>query len=264
MSETKSKKPKKTRTRQRSTNKVDYINEHELALMLSIGRNCRKFGEPVRELTQVSRQEFDKNYQEYQVLIEEGRDKRDSKVQECFKNALWHSQFAEPTEDEIARVYELLVLLSRRCIHTFSRNSHLTEDELGSLAFERWIRYRENFNPLRKSEITDNRVNAFAYMTQVIKNIIYEEFNKVNKETSSEILPPGVLHSIEDTSEFSELEECRDMLIKESLRCTNLETCLKNIAKKYEMDPSVIIKTITVFSLLPQIEQNILENVWDF
>ena len=41
----------------------EYINEHELALMLSIGRNCRNFGEPARECTEEARKIFDEAYQ---------------------------------------------------------------------------------------------------------------------------------------------------------------------------------------------------------
>lgn len=243
----------------------EYINEHELALMLSIGRNCRNFGEPIRELTEEARAVFDESVANYIKYMQEFKgNKQHPLIQENFKRALEVSPFVEPTKQEIVRVYELIALLARRCLRTFGRNSHLNEDELGSLAFERWVRYRENFNPLRRSEISGNRVNSFSYLTQVIKNIIFEEHNKLKREVSDEEVPVGVLLGIEDDSELQELEECKDMLLKESLKCIEFETCLKNIARKYEISPEIIIKTILFFDLRPQIESNILENKWDF
>jgi len=39
---------------------------------------------------------------------------------------------------------------------------------------------------------------------------------------------------------------------------------LKNIARKYEMEPNLIIKTVVFYDLKPQIDANILANKWDF
>lgn len=243
----------------------EYINEHELALMLSIGRNCRNFGEPARTCTEEHRKIFDEAYSNYKQYMQEfNGNKANPLVQENFKKTLEVSPYVEPTQHEIARVYELILLLCRRCLRTFGRNSHLSEDELGSLAFERWVRYRENFDPLKRSEISGNRVNAFAYLTQVVKNIVYGEYHKYNKEVSDEEVSACVLSSIVDDSILQELEECKNMLLKESLRCTDLEKCLKNISQKYEIEPNIIIKTIIFYDLKPQIEANILENKWDF
>lgn len=243
----------------------EYINEHELALMLSIGRNCRTFGEPKRVTTLEAREVFDESLAGYiEALQKANGDKRNPLVQENFKRALEVSANVEPNEKEIARVYELLVLLSRRCLRTFGRNSPISEDELGSLAFERWVRYRENFDPTKKSQVSGVRVNAFAYMTQVIKNIIFEVFNKSKKETSTETLSPAVLDDIEDDGMLQELEECRDMLIKECEKCTEFSSCLLNIAKKYGIEPEIIIKTVMFYDLRPQMEQIILNNKWDF
>lgn len=243
----------------------EYINEHELALMLSIGRNCRNFGEPARECTAEAREIFDEAYSNYKKYMQEFKgNKTNPLVQENFKKALEVSPYVEPTPREVARTYELILLLSRRCLRTFGRNSHLSEDELGSLTFERWVRYRENFDPLKRSEISGNRVNAFAYLTSVTKNIIFGEFHQRNKEVSSEDVPDGVLGSLVDESNLQELEECKNMLLKESLKCSDFEKCLKNIARKYEMEPNLIIKTIVFYDLKPQIEANILDNKWDF
>lgn len=243
----------------------EYINEHELALMLSIGRNCRNFGEPKRECTEEARKTFDEAYGNYKKYMEEFKgNKQNPLVQSSFKKALEASPFVEPTQREVARVYELIILLCRRCLRTFGRNSHLSEDELGSLTFEQWVRYRENFNPLKISEISGNRVNAFSYMTQVTRNVIYGEYNKHNREVSDEEVPSGVLSSIEDESNLQELEECKQMILKESLKCTDFAKCLKNIARKYEVEPNTIIKTVVFFDLKPQIEANILANKWDF
>lgn len=243
----------------------EYINEHELALMLSIGRNCRNFGEPARECTDEARKIFDEAYVNYKkYMLEYKGNKTNPLVQENFKKALEISPYVEPTQREVARAYELILLLCRRCLRTFGRNSHLSEDELGSLAFERWVRYRENFDPLKRSEITGHRVNAFSYLTQVVKNILYGEFHKHNKEVSDDDVPDGILSSLVDESILQELEECKNMLLKESLKCSDFEKCLKNIARKYEMEPNLIIKTIVFYDLKPQLEANILENKWDF
>lgn len=243
----------------------EYINEHELALMLSIGRNCRNFGEQKRECTEEARKTFDEAYSNYKKYMKEFKgNKQNPLVQSSFKKALEVSSFVEPTQREVARVYELIILLCRRCLRTFGRNSHLSEDELGSLTFEQWVRYRENFNPLKISEISGNRVNAFSYMTQVTRNVIYGEYNKHNREVSDEEVPQGVLSNIEDESNLQELEECKQMILKESLKCTDFSKCLKNIARKYEVEPNIIIKTVVFFDLKPQIEANILANKWDF
>lgn len=243
----------------------NYINEHELALMLSIGRNCKKFGEPKRACTQEAREIFDTSLSGYFEALEKANgDKRNPLVQSNFKRALEVSAFVEPSDREIARVYELLVLLSRRCLRTFGRNSPLSEDELGSLAYERWVRYRENFDPTKKSDVSGLRVNAFAYLTQVVKNIIFEQFNKLKRETSTETLPPSFLEDIEDDSLLQELEECRELILKESERCVEFDTCLRNIAAKHEIDPNIIIKTVMFYELIPQIKNNILHNKWDF
>lgn len=243
----------------------EYINEHELTLMLSIGRNCRNFGEPVRELTEEARKIFDENLSAYFIALAESKgDKRNPKVQEHFKKALEASPNVEPNDKEVARIYELLLLLSRRCLRTFGRNSPVTESELGSLLFERWVRYRENFDPSKKSKISGLRVNSFAYLTQVCKNVIFEIFHKSRKETSTETLHPAALEDIEDESLLMELEECKSMIIKESEKCTDFAACLRNIQKKYEIDPDLIVKTILFFDLQPQIEDNIQKNKWDF
>lgn len=243
----------------------EYINEHELALMLSIGRNCRNFGEPARECTEEARKIFDEAYQNYKKYMQEFKgNKSNPLVQENFKKALEVSPYVEPTQHEVARAYELILLLCRRCLRAFGRNSHLSEDELGSLAFERWVRYRENFDPLKRSAISGNRVNAFAYLTSVVKNIIYGEYHQHNKEVSSDEVPEGVLGSLVDSSILGELEECKDLLLKESLKCTDFEKCLKNIAKKHEIEPSIIIKTVVFYDLKPKIDANILANKWDF
>lgn len=244
---------------------MEYINEHELTLMLSIGRNSRNFGEPVRELTTEAREIFDESYKQYKHYMKETKgDKRSVNVQKHFKKALEVSENVEPTDEEIAKVYELLVLLARRCLRTFGRNSHLSEDELGSLAFERWVRYRENFDPKKRSTISGARVNSFAYMTQVIKNIIYGEFHKANKEQSIETIPVDISLNIEVDNTIQELEECRDMLVKESLKCSDFDNCLRSIARKYDIDPDIIIKTIMFYDLRPVIEENIWHNLWDF
>lgn len=243
---------------------IEYINEHELALMLSIGRNCRKFGEPARQCSIQNREIFDDAYEKYkQFMIEFKGNKQNPLIQENFKRALEVSPYVEPTDKEIARVYELILLLSRRCLRTFGRSSPLSEDELGSLVYERWVRYRENFDPLKRSDVSGNRVNAFAYLTQVVKNVIFGEYNKNKREVTDEI-PASVIHEIEDECELQELEDCRQLLLKESLRCTEFETCLLNIAKKYEIEPRIIIKTVIFYDLRPQIEANILDNKWDF
>lgn len=243
----------------------EYINEHELSLMLSIGRNCRNFGEPARECTKQHRKIFDEAYANYKKYMQEfNGNKLNPKVQESFLKALESSPFVEPTKGEVERVYELILLLSRRCLRTFGRNSHLSEDELGSLTFERWVRYRENFDPLKQSEVSGNRVNAFAYMTQVIKNVIFGEYHKHKKEVSDEDIPDSVLTDIAADDTIKELEECKNMILKESERCTEFETCLRNIARKYEVDPGIIVKTIIFYDLRPDIELNILNNKWDF
>ena len=248
----------------------EYINEHELALMLSIGRNCKSFGEPARECTSESREIFDTAYSDYKkyMAVFKGN-KQNAQVQESFKRALEVSPYVEPTDKEIARVYELILLLARRCLRTFGRSSPLREDELGSLVFERWVRYRENFDPLKSSEISGSRVNAFAYLTQVTKNCIYGEYNKNRRELQEEVsldvahVAQGV-HEVQDNSELQELEYCRQLLLKESLRCVEFSSCLLNIARKYEISPHIIIKAIIFFDLKPQIEANILNNKWDF
>lgn len=244
---------------------TDYINEHELALMLSIGRNYEALGGSPRVCTPEAREQFDQVYSEYNAALKASKgEKRNTEVQRTFKEALAVSAFVAPTKEEIHRLYELLVLLSRRCLRTFGRNSALTEDELGSLTFEMWAKYRETFNPDKKSEITGNRVNAFAYMTQVIKNIIYGEFNKRSKEEAIEDLSPAVLNDLKEDETIQELEECRDLLLKESTKCVDFAKCLRNIASKYEIAPDTIIKTVMFFDLQPAIEENIRKNVWDF
>lgn len=242
----------------------DYINEHELSVLLSLGRNSPYFGPQARKTSKEAREKFDAAYANYQRCLEESGEKRNSLVQQYFKEALWESQFVEPTKEEIERVSELILLLARRCLRTFGRNSRLNEKELGSLTFERWVRYRENFDPLKKSDITGNRVNAFAYMTQVIKNIIFADFNENKKEVSSETLPLSVLEDLEDSDILLELEECKEMLLKESKICTDLEKCLLKISERNGVDPDIIVKTIVFYDLMPTLEETIRQNIWDF
>lgn len=180
-------KPKKIK--ERSNVRPDYVDEHHLSIAMAMFKNwdghlpkSALFQDPWK----ISRAKYDLARAKYDSLRSEGLDKRNQDVQKAFLEALTLSIDVFPNDKEIGDLYHMMKLICSRCIHIYGRNYNLELDEVIGVTFERWIKYRHNFDPLKRSDISGTRVNAFAYMTQIIKNTIYELVNKANAKAALE------------------------------------------------------------------------------
>lgn len=185
--EPKSKKIKKIK--QRNENRPDYVNEHALAMSMAMFKNWDGhlpksivFEEPWK----TQRAKYTIARAKYDSLLKSGLDKRNQEVQKAFLEALELSTGVFPTDNEVGELYFMMRSICSGCIPTYGRNYNLDIDDVVGITFERWIKYRHNYDPFKKSEISGTRVNAFAYMTQVIKNTIYELVNKANTKAALE------------------------------------------------------------------------------
>lgn len=265
--------------------KADYINEHELAILLSCGRNFEGDDNIVNlhESYKIKVYKTDEDCKEKQdkldALLAEydaafkaaDGNKLDKEVQRIFKLCMDQALITYPTDKHLERLYVLLRNLSERCLATFGRTIGVHTDEFTSILFERWIKYRYNFDPSRTSKISGSRVNAFAYMTQVAKNVVFEIFQKNKNNVAiegSEFL--GNVISTEDSgfeqSEFTndELFETREILIKEATKCLDFEKCLRRVKEKHDLSTDLIIETIMFFDMQEQLKTIINQNRWDF
>lgn len=164
--------------------KGDYINEHTMSILMAMFKNWDgdapkdiQFKEPWKS----SRARYELAKATYDSLIAEGVDKRNQKVQTVFMEMLTLASTVYPNNQEIAELYRMIGLIAYRCLPKYGGSYGIEADDIHSTTFERWIKYRHNFDPFRRSEVSGLRVNAFAYMTQMVKNTIFEYANKAKR-----------------------------------------------------------------------------------
>lgn len=190
LDEPKIEKTKKTKKiKERSNVRPDYVDEHYLSIAMTMFKNWDGhlpksiiFEDPWK----INRARYDLALAKYESLRNEGLDKRNQEVQKAFTEALTLAIGVFPNDKEIGELYRMMKSICSRCIPIYGRNYNLELDDVIGITFERWIKYKHNFDPLKRSEISGTRVNAFAYMTQLIKNTIYELVNKANAKASLE------------------------------------------------------------------------------
>lgn len=209
MESRKSKDTKEIKKRSGGSNRSDYVNEHELSILMAMFKNWDGHAPKTlifEEPHKLNRSKYDLAKAAYDACIKEGLDKRNPKVQEAFLDALNLCLPVIPNDKEIALLYRMMRLICARCIPIYGRNYNLELDDIAGTLFERWIKYRHNFDPLKRSEISGLRVNAFAYMTQMTKNTIYEFVNKANARQSLEEKLRGEMALFESSSPITPIK----------------------------------------------------------
>lgn len=286
-------KPKETKKKSEGN---QYVNEHMLSVLMSMFRNYD--GEAhksiqFREDFKAQRVKFLKAKEEYLQALVDGNDKRSSRVQTAFMEMLTLSGTVYPNDEEISELFHMIKLISERCIQVYGRNRPIESDDVVSSTFERWLKYRHNFDPLKRSVISGQRVNAFAYMTQIIKNTIFEMVNKHKKQQLLEEKLKGDMFLFESTAPVNpvtpamqndadngeNLERGRDFAIEANLDDeeseiikllmervnlhTSMEKLVSDIAEEGYL-PDEIISAISTFGLMEPLKDVIAKNKWAF
>lgn len=287
-------KPKKTIRKKKNPDGNQYVNEHMLSVLMSMFRNYDgKAHKSIqfREDYKNQRVLFESAKAEYLTAMAEGADKRSARVQTAFMEMLNLSGTVYPNDKEIAELYHMIQLISERCIQIYGRNRAIEVDDVVSSTFERWLKYRHNFDPLKRSVISGQRVNAFAYMTQIIKNTIFEMVNKHKKqqlleeklrgdmilyESSSvspltpamplsdetSMLERGMDFAIEANLDDSESEIIK-LLMERVVNHTDMQKLILDIAGEgYDQDE--IISAISNFDLMKPLQDVMAKNKWTF
>lgn len=276
--------------------KHDYVNEHMLSVLMSMFRNWDgnapkdiQFREDFKE----ARAKFNLALVGYTSLLASGCDKRQPRTQKAFMKMLVLSGSVYPNDKEIAELYNYIRLMCRGCLGTYARNRYLDLDDIVSSTFERWMKYCHNFDPLKRSQISGARVNAFAYMTQIIKNTIFETINKqnrqweINETLKGEILlnesieevvtRPTELHDGDGDSGVvidaivSAAENMKPVWDAEIVRCLverahlfmDLKDLISNITREGYTEEE-IFRTISTHDLLDPLSYIIRKNMWAF
>lgn len=280
LEETKKSKTKSTK------DKNQYVNEHMLSVLMSVFRNYDGSAPKniaYREEFKVARAKFEIAKAAYTQCIQEGNDKRSQKVQKAFIEMLELSKFVYPNDAEIAELFNMICLIAERCVLTFGgRNKGIDVDDISATSFERWLKYRHNFDPLKRSEISGQRVNAFAYMTQLVKNTVFEASNKIKRQRELEerlkgdiLLYESLEHneSIEDeanlveTAQTVEVQyECSE-IIKLLMERAHLFTDIKKLILSIVdegFDLEHITGTIDEYNLYDPIKEVLIKKSWEF
>lgn len=275
--------------------KGQYVNEHMLSILMSMFRNWDGSAHKsiiFRDDYKEARAKYEILKAEYIACTKEGHDKRSQKIQVPFMQMLELSSKVYPTDKEITELYNMITLISNRCVGVYGRNKGIEADDIISTSFERWIKYRHNFDPLKRSKISGTRVNAFAYMTQLIKNTIFEASNKIKKQKMLEERLRGdmMLHeslgsatitiakplSDEDQSQgntisFSTMEGQPINLDSDIIRClmhkahnfNNLKLLILEVEKE-GFTREEIFKVIDEYGLMGALQDVINRNIWAF
>lgn len=287
-------KPKKTIRKKKGSGGNQYVNEHMLSVLMSMFRNYDgKAHKSIqfREDYKYQRVLFESAKAEYLKALESGADKRSTTVRTAFMEMLNLSGTVYPTDKEIAELYHMIQLISERCIQIYGRNHAIEADDVASSTFERWLKYRHNFDPLKRSVISGQRVNAFAYMTQIIKNTIFEMVNKNKKQmaleeklrgdmvlyessTSSPLTPAfpmsdetsnlerGMDFAIEANLDDSESEIIK-LLVERAVNHTDMGKLILDITSEgYTQDE--VISAISEFGLMKPLQDVMAKNKWTF
>ena len=275
--------------------KGQYVNEHMLSILMSMFRNWDSQAHPsiiFQDNFKEARAAYETFKATYIQAQEEGFDKRSQRIQVPFMQMLEISGKVYPTNKEIEELYSMISLISNRCVGLYARNKGIESDDIVSTSFERWIKYRHNFDPLKRSKISGTRVNAFAYMTQLIKNTIFEASNKIKKQrmleerlrndmTLNESLTTATITvskplsdedgSASNVQTFSTLDDQASNLDSDIIRCLMQKahnfTSLKYLILEVEKEgftKDEIFKVIDSYGLLEGLQEVICKNVWAF
>lgn len=274
------------KTKSSTKDKNQYVNEHMLSVLMSVFRNydgAAPKNIAYREDYKVVRAKFEIAKAAYTQCIQEGNDKRSQKVQKAFIEMLELSKFVYPNDAEIAELFKMICLIAERCVLTFGgRNKGIDVDDISATSFERWLKYRHNFDPLKRSEISGQRVNAFAYMTQLVKNTVFEASNKIKRQRELEERLKGDIllyesleptESIEDeanlveTTKTVEVQYESSEIIKLLMERAHLFTDIKKLILSIVdegFDLEHITGTIDEYNLYDPIREVLLKKSWEF
>lgn len=286
-------KPKKPKRIKKSSNdRADYVDEHHLSIAMAMFKNWDGFASKdiiFQEPWKTQRAKYDLARARYDALIKEGLDKRNQKVQEAFMESLTLAISVYPNEKEIAHLYKMMRLICSRCINLFGRNYNFELDDILGATFERWLKYRYSFEPLKRSEISGTRVNAFAYMTQMIKNTIYEFVNKANAKAALEeklrgevalfesfiplTMPVDIDEEQSDSKDYVSPESVESQDFQDSdiigilMKKVTAHTILKELILDVETtgySEEEILNVISGYDLMKPLEDVLSKNRWAF
>jgi len=77
---------------------------------------------------------------------------------------------------------EMIIRMTEGVVSRPQFSGYSFKEEMKSLALQHILLYTDKFDPYRKSEITGARVNAFAYISQIIFNACIATINTFNRE----------------------------------------------------------------------------------
>lgn len=156
-----------------------YVNEHKLVLLLVLLKNWYPECEPNEH-----RARLEEELKVYDSLLETKK-KNTSEVQKQVKLLISIAKEATPKKKDIDDLYESVLAISKRVVNMWAKTWDFDPHEIAAESYNRLSKYRLNFDvdkPSTKLEADGTpkmeRVNAFAYVTQVIKKVIYGEINR--------------------------------------------------------------------------------------
>lgn len=244
----------------------EYVNEHILKLYMCMHRNLVVQGQKVPEL----RDEFNSLLEHYNYLLNEQKfHKKNAEVQKTFGQLLEISVQLYPTQQEMAELYDMFTEISKRCVNIYGKKRGFDYKEISGICWERWSRYCNNFDPFKVSEISGKKINAFAYTTQIIKNIIFEFTNLENKQLNVKTAIIQDLGSLEEEDHCYEFDDNFDdeivAIIKSQLpKYNDLKTALLSISKENDLEPELIIQAILNHNELDNLKQMLNSSKWEF
>lgn len=239
-----------------------YINEHLLAAHITMFKNYNSAivqDVHIHEL-------YEQALQAYCTALETNEgNKRSAEVQTTFKNLIRQASATQPNDHDVEELYCMIQEMCKRCINMYARGSCYDYNEITNITFERLQKYRKSFDLTKISEVSGSRVNSFAYITQMIKNVIFAEHARVKTqkltaekfEYQDNFYEEDVAfdfqdRTIEDTI-VSELSQCTEY-------CNDLQELVYEVKNNLELDIRDIIRCIVDYNLRIDLETSINSN----
>lgn len=122
-------------------------------------------------------------YINWYTSLESKKDKRTKLIkEEIFKRVITLSEKTVIDKKCYERFGEAIIILIKRILSQGKYSGYSYYDEFISDSIDKILKYLDNFDHTKISEITKQPVSAFSYLTQIINNSVIFVINKMKKE----------------------------------------------------------------------------------
>lgn len=168
-----------------------YLQELELKSLIIRIKNARIVSGTVRTTKTVPDNSLEnrkannkiRKYLNWYASLEGKKDKRTIEVKkEIYKRVIQLSEDTLIDTESYERFGEAIIILIKHILSQGKYSGYSYYDEFVSDSIDKILKYLDNFDHTKISEITKQSVSAFSYLTQIINNSIIFIINKMKKE----------------------------------------------------------------------------------